>query len=107
MKTAENWLQFKDTNVQTTTDKKYVEFSLCKMYGYLIRIASKFTPEQERVYGNNVDAWKKNFKRAFANSFSIRSLNPKILCRYFTTLYFPKYYEKVSLSYLKSILHLR
>ena len=107
IKTAESWLQFKNENVQTTADKKYVSFSLCKMYGYLIRIASKFTPEQERVYGNNVDAWKRNFKRAFANSFSIRSLNPKILCRYFTTLYFPKYYEKVSLSYLKSILHLR
>lgn len=107
MKTATSWQQFKNIYVQTAADKKYVAFSLCKMYGYLIRIASKFTPEQEHVYGNNVDAWKRNFKRAFAESFSIRSLNPKILCRYFTTLYFPKYYEKVSLNYLKSILHLR
>lgn len=107
MKTADSWQQFKNDYVQTPSDKKYVAFSLCKMYGYLIRIASKFTPEQERVYGNNADEWKRNFKRAFAESFSIRSLNPKILCRYFTTLYFPKYYEKVSLNYLKSILRLR
>ncbi len=107
MKTAESWLQFKNENVQTTADKKYVAFSLCKMYGYLIRIASKFTPEQERVYGNNVDAWKRNFKRAFANSFSIHSLSPKILFRYFVTLYFPKYYDNISLKYLKSVLNLR
>ncbi len=106
MKTVDLWQDFYNKYAKSKEDKKFVMAFLCYIYGRLLRqkAADKYS-DQYKTYLEHREEWEKGYKESYWKSFSMGRLAPIPLTRTLSTLYFPQYYNYISFSYLKELLH--
>lgn len=101
MKAAYNWIKFENMYAKTTDDIIFVNMYISNMTSLLLRMASHFSNDQYNKYGNLVHTWKQEYITALKKSVSIQTFHPVYLIRILATLYFPKFYDCISLKYIK------
>lgn len=106
MKTVDLWRDFYQKYAKSKEDKQFVMSFLCYLYGRLLRQKTlNKDSEQHKAYLTHHEEWEKGFKESYWKSFSLGKLAPIPLARTLSTLYFPQYYDLISFSHLKKVLH--
>lgn len=104
-KTLENWNSFAKEHCHTSSDDQFVNTYKTSLYTDMIR--SVLAPPDSEVYQEYLQhrkEWRQGLRKCF---WSLHTLNPIAWLRYLSALYFPKYYDDISMTGIKRLLKVK